>query len=155
MVGINDGGTEPESSKIELEVKVWQDFSFKVEVISIFPLGRIKEWKVKAVKFLMRVLAWCQNDNEKEELEKSLLLARMKDCLACQRIYLAIFRAKIYRVRDSIVWSRRYLSRKELIWTLRMLLNVQIVHYQDKIRNRSVKFVFAAAWATIKKSLTS
>lgn len=48
----------------------------------------------------MKILANCQNEQEKDELEKSLQWVWTKDFLAGQMTYFARFRAEIYKLQD-------------------------------------------------------
>ena len=94
--GGGDGGTAPESSKVELEEKVsTKSSALSVEETAIESSDRKRGGKDDEVKLLERFLARCQKEREEFELESSEHLLRMKLFLADRRIDFARFRATI------------------------------------------------------------
>ena len=70
--GGRDGGTAPESSKVELEEKVsMKSSALSVEETAIESSDRKRGGKEDEVKLLERFLARCQKEREEFELESS------------------------------------------------------------------------------------
>ncbi|WP_435362541.1 hypothetical protein, partial [Klebsiella pneumoniae] len=91
-----DGGTAPESSRVEFEEKVsTKSSALSVEETAIEPSDRKRGGKDDEVKLLERFLARCQKEREEFELESSEHLRRMKLVLVDRRTDFARFRAEI------------------------------------------------------------
>ena len=78
MDGRKDGGSSPESSKVELEAKVsTKRFALSVEEIAIVSSERKRGGKEDTEKLLERFFARCQKVRGEFELESSAHLERI------------------------------------------------------------------------------